>query len=378
MHPPTRMKVFRGLIRHLDTGISEEEAKLELEDQGYEPQKLTRYVKRDGFVITTMEVQFNSGEELSRAEKEGVRMGYMRCEVVRKIEGEIFTQCFRCQGFGHIAARCTRAMKCVHCAGSHDSRSCPRQNELRCSNCGGDHSARDRRCPNHPLQARLEKVGRGVRSYADAAKANVPGQKNPAAEQVSSEPAARSARQQTAPVRQAAVQPQPRRTQPSSVIPEKRPDQEQQQEMSRPIGSVEIPAERRVEQLEDESEYWQDKFADLSSRFVDALTQLTLEKKYSSIRMIASVLGSSLLRARDKPEYESMTKKATDALRGATERRKRDDDDDGGGGSQSKRQQVRDEFLGDGPSLGGVQDPSDLSISDVFSALSDGESQNPT
>ena len=89
VHPPTRLKVARGLIRHLDTGVSEEEVKEELEDQGFKPESVRRYVRKDGFVISTVEVEFQTDEELSRAVKEGVRVGYMRCEVVRKIEAEL-------------------------------------------------------------------------------------------------------------------------------------------------------------------------------------------------------------------------------------------------------------------------------------------------
>ncbi|KAF6204612.1 hypothetical protein GE061_018772 [Apolygus lucorum] len=53
------------------------------------------------------------------------------------------TRCFRCQGYGHIAAKCLNEESCARCAGSHDSRTCPLANlppnispePKKCANC---------------------------------------------------------------------------------------------------------------------------------------------------------------------------------------------------------------------------------------------------
>ena len=354
VHPPTRMRLFRGLIRHLDTEVTEEEVKEELEEQGFNPKGLRRYIRKDGFVISTVEVDFATAEELSRAEKEGVRVGYMRCEVVRKIEGENVTQCFRCQGFGHIAARCSRMEKCMHCAERHDSRKCPGVRILKCSNCGGQHRSSDIRCPSNPLQARLEKVGRGVRSYAAVAG----GRQEQKGE--SEGEAAQGGKRGPVVVREAVEEPRQaqrhRQRDDNQVSVESHSDG---QSAARPVRhshqddnqvsvephpesqSVENRSQRHPEVVESSSEPRdedeKDASALLSDLVMQALRTLSQEKKYSSIRMIASVLPSSALQGKSREEYEGMKKVAQQAARyGAADRRKRSDV--ASGESQPKRQ----------------------------------------
>lgn len=57
-------------------------------------------------------------------------------------------QCFRCQGFWHIAANCRQQPRCVRCGDSHVVEFCPRprQNPI-CCHCAGPHHAAYRHCP---------------------------------------------------------------------------------------------------------------------------------------------------------------------------------------------------------------------------------------
>jgi Associated with zinc fingers len=59
------------------------------------------------------------------------------------------TQCFRCQQFGHAAANCNMAFKCVKCAEEHPTRSCIKEaaTPAKCCNCGGNHTANYKDCP---------------------------------------------------------------------------------------------------------------------------------------------------------------------------------------------------------------------------------------
>ncbi|XP_050359290.1 uncharacterized protein LOC126779415 [Nymphalis io] len=65
-------------------------------------------------------------------------------------------QCHRCQAFGHSSANCHRQQKCVHCAGEHLARDCPRplSEPPTCANCAKAHTAKDRRCPVFKKEAR--------------------------------------------------------------------------------------------------------------------------------------------------------------------------------------------------------------------------------
>lgn len=57
-------------------------------------------------------------------------------------------QCYRCQKWGHAQRYCSGQLKCVKCAGDHDSKTCLKDfNEPpTCANCGGNHTASYREC----------------------------------------------------------------------------------------------------------------------------------------------------------------------------------------------------------------------------------------
>ncbi|XP_014209130.1 uncharacterized protein LOC106639848 [Copidosoma floridanum] len=57
-------------------------------------------------------------------------------------------QCFRCQGFWHVAANCRHLPRCVRCGEPHSVEFCPRpRNNPVCCHCAGPHHAAYRQCP---------------------------------------------------------------------------------------------------------------------------------------------------------------------------------------------------------------------------------------
>ncbi|XP_020280228.1 uncharacterized protein LOC109852971 isoform X2 [Pseudomyrmex gracilis] len=57
-------------------------------------------------------------------------------------------QCYRCQGFWHVAANCRHLPRCVRCGEPHSVEFCsrPRNNPV-CCHCSGPHHAGYRQCP---------------------------------------------------------------------------------------------------------------------------------------------------------------------------------------------------------------------------------------
>lgn len=55
------------------------------------------------------------------------------------------TQCFKCQGFGHMQRECRNSVKCVRCGEDHKDREC--KVKAKCANCNGDHPATSKDCP---------------------------------------------------------------------------------------------------------------------------------------------------------------------------------------------------------------------------------------
>uniref|UniRef100_A0A0A9X276 Nucleic-acid-binding protein from transposon X-element n=1 Tax=Lygus hesperus TaxID=30085 RepID=A0A0A9X276_LYGHE len=68
--------------------------------------------------------------------------------IIEQIQQEPIIQCYRCQGFWHIAANCHEMMRCVRCGGQHSVEDCRRpRHEPVCCHCSGPHHAAYRHCP---------------------------------------------------------------------------------------------------------------------------------------------------------------------------------------------------------------------------------------
>ncbi|XP_049861882.1 uncharacterized protein LOC126355564 [Schistocerca gregaria] len=81
-------------------------------------------------------------------------------ERLRRTRGPV--QCYRCQGFHHVARLCTMDWVCVKCGGPHDSRTCTKAKEQppTCGLCGGPHPANFRSCAKHKEGSRRNVVCR--------------------------------------------------------------------------------------------------------------------------------------------------------------------------------------------------------------------------
>lgn len=62
-----------------------------------------------------------------------------------------YTQCYRCQSFGHGQTNCFNKPRCVKCPGEHHYRDCTLvrtpESVAYCCNCGGPHTANYSQCP---------------------------------------------------------------------------------------------------------------------------------------------------------------------------------------------------------------------------------------
>ena len=57
------------------------------------------------------------------------------------------TQCYKCQGFMHIARNCYKKESCARCAGNHNTKNCTENDEhIKCINCGKKHQANSSSC----------------------------------------------------------------------------------------------------------------------------------------------------------------------------------------------------------------------------------------
>ncbi|KAJ8030992.1 hypothetical protein HOLleu_27572 [Holothuria leucospilota] len=151
--------------------ITENEIKVSLIDQAYEPKYIKRLISNVTKESTwKIKVIFSHIEETEDLISSGFYLGYVRHRVEPYRELPAIVQCFKCQGFGHTLKDCPNNSKCLRCGGLHQVKDCilPKEDK-KCANCGGNHVALYKGCPSY-RQARLE-ASKDSKTYASVAKA---------------------------------------------------------------------------------------------------------------------------------------------------------------------------------------------------------------
>ena len=77
----------------------------------------------------------------------GMHAGKRHHSTEKYLPGCQLMQCFKCQGFGHKAERCTRPQRCGKCAKDHQTKACTEQDSEICALCDGNHHAWHEDCP---------------------------------------------------------------------------------------------------------------------------------------------------------------------------------------------------------------------------------------
>ena len=139
--------------------ISEDDIKTELAKNNVKINKVQR-LKYNGQPTRKVVIHFENEQDMKIALYSGIYFGRIRirCESYRTTPQ--VTQCYKCQGFNHIAKDCKNAQKCLRCAGAHKSIECPDKNKdslkLKCSNCNGEHVASSKECPKFKEQIKVQ------------------------------------------------------------------------------------------------------------------------------------------------------------------------------------------------------------------------------
>ena len=139
--------------------ISEDDIKSELAKSNIKIIQVQR-LKFNGQPTRKVVVEFDNEQDMKIALFNGIYFGRIRvrCESYRTTPP--VTQCYKCQGFNHIAKDCKNNQKCVRCAGAHKSTDCPDKNKdtlkIKCSNCHGNHVASSRECQKFKDQIKIQ------------------------------------------------------------------------------------------------------------------------------------------------------------------------------------------------------------------------------
>ena len=97
-----------------------------------------------------------------------VQIGYLSFKTRTYIP--LVTRCYKCQKFGHVAAKCRKeANTCPVCAGPHSYAECESKDNKKCANCGGAHSVSYHDCPKFVVAKQVTHLAATERlSYRDA------------------------------------------------------------------------------------------------------------------------------------------------------------------------------------------------------------------
>ena len=131
--------------------------KQKLYNQGA-PVKEIMWIKKKNSESEIKETNAVRLEFINEAPKE-VFLGYVRY-IVYDYVPEV-TQCFNCQGFGHVAKYCQNTTKCVQCGfrGHRKSENkCRPPDKIRCNNCYGGHKDWSKRCPYYLKEVEALKI----------------------------------------------------------------------------------------------------------------------------------------------------------------------------------------------------------------------------
>ena len=165
-----------GIIHPVGLGDSIEDVKEALQtrcDQaGFNAERVFKKIGKEFIPTRNIKLTFSSGQR-----PDHIFLGSQRFKVFPYVHRAL--QCYRCQGFGHIANFCRSKMqKCTICSENHNFKECTKA-KVQCANCGGPHSAGYGGCPRWKQAVTAEKI-RAVEnlSFRDALvrarKENVP------------------------------------------------------------------------------------------------------------------------------------------------------------------------------------------------------------
>lgn len=175
---PEQVLPIKLIIRNLPNDTNPDEIKSELFESGFpvidvkqlSSTRKTSNSVREKIKIPLFLVTLKNEEKAKEIVKLETLM-YIKIKVENYVKPEGPKQCFKCQGFSHVARNCHRKPNCVKCAGPHLTENCKKTTEEKpkCVNCGQSHTANYKGCNTYAEQ--LKKFTKAVSKTRTAAPA---------------------------------------------------------------------------------------------------------------------------------------------------------------------------------------------------------------
>jgi hypothetical protein len=149
-----------GIVRHIDTDLSEEEIfenlKVSNDVTILSVKRLSKTVKNDDGSKHNRPIPLVSIKFKGKQLPEYINIFYNRCPVEPYIANPIL--CYRCIRFGHTSRNCKSQPRCPNCPNSHPQGDCPGVHSPTCLFCKGPHSSLSKLCPEYDVQKQIKEV----------------------------------------------------------------------------------------------------------------------------------------------------------------------------------------------------------------------------
>ena len=141
------------VLKVVNKSWSDDDIKSELQSDhnGFTNPSVKRFITRDGKVLGTIKINFQTHQDFTKAMARGVFLYSEHINAEAFIHQPRAHQCYNCRQFGHPAKWCAKKQVCEYCAmEGHSGKDCIMKGEIHdyvCVNCKGQHSATYHKCP---------------------------------------------------------------------------------------------------------------------------------------------------------------------------------------------------------------------------------------
>ncbi|KAI4470819.1 cell division protein kinase [Holotrichia oblita] len=177
---PRHLVSCKGVIRNIDTNITEEFLLKNIKVESERPIIAVRRIKRKVQAEDQKINMVNTASVVVTFRGKSLPKSLSICYNFRQVEPYIapVIQCFGCCRYGHIKAQCRSAIRCPACYDKHSLSSCPNKDNPTCHFCEGNHlsteegiSFNKRGCPEFLNQKKINELMAAYNySYFEASK----------------------------------------------------------------------------------------------------------------------------------------------------------------------------------------------------------------
>lgn len=149
------------VLQDIPLGCSNEEISRLLSSADIPAVGIQRMRNKDKQETTSVRIDLPTKEIQRNIKASGIKFDLISVRI-KEYEAPTprITQCYRCQGYNHMAMNCPNSLKCLRCSGPHRSSDCTTTNskDFTCANCSGNHASVSPNCPTRNTEIENQRL----------------------------------------------------------------------------------------------------------------------------------------------------------------------------------------------------------------------------